>query len=75
MSIDAPLETCAVWRRLKLQPALEIYLIESQWGAATQAMRTSLDGFHDLELKRPLAKTEDTERAAAVAKLAQWSHR
>ena len=28
VSIDAPLDTCAVWRRLKLQPAREIYLIE-----------------------------------------------
>ena len=28
VAIDAPLETCAVWRRLKLQPAREIYLIE-----------------------------------------------
>ena len=28
VSIDAPLETCAVWRRLKLHPAREIYLIE-----------------------------------------------
>ena len=28
VSIDAPLDTCAVWRRLKLQPARELYLIE-----------------------------------------------
>ena len=28
VAIDAPLETCAVWRRLKLHPAREIYLIE-----------------------------------------------
>ena len=28
VAIDAPLDTCAVWRRLKMQPAHEIYLIE-----------------------------------------------
>jgi hypothetical protein len=42
----------------------------AQWESAMAAMKTALDRFHDIELKRPLIQTEPEEHGEADAKLA-----